>query len=106
MVYTGFVNSEQGPVKIESTDEGITAIAFLNADEAELYNSLGSEAYARKYSCANAVTDEGCRQLKAYFDGRLQEFDLPLTPKGTVFQNQVWQALPVSYTHLRAHETR
>ena len=93
MIYTGFVNSEQGPVKVEATDEGVTAIAFLNPDEAEQYNVLGDEAYARTHSCTNAITDEGCRQLKAYFDGRLQEFDLPLTPKGTVFQNQVWQSL-------------
>ena len=93
MTYTGFLNSVQGPVKVEATDEGVTAIAFLNPDEAEQYNALGDEAYAHTHSCTNAITDEACRQLKAYFNGQLQKFDLPLTPKGTVFQNQVWQAL-------------
>ena len=92
MIYTGFVNSVQGPVKIDATEEGITAIRFLNPDETAQYNSL-SEAYAQSHSRANAILDEACRQLNAYFDGQLQEFDLPLTPKGTVFQNQVWQAL-------------
>ena len=29
-------------------------------------------------------------QLNAYFDGRLTEFDLPLSPSGTAFQQQVW----------------
>ena len=33
------------------------------------------------------------RQLEEYFSGRLQDFDLPLKPKGTDFQKQVWKAL-------------
>ena len=93
MIYTGFVNSVQGPLKVEATDEGVTAIAFLSTDEAAQYSSLGEEAYVHTYSQTNPITSEACRQLKAYFDGQLQEFDLPLTPKGTVFQNQVWLAL-------------
>jgi|SRR5579864_147689 len=36
---------------------------------------------------------ETIHQLKAYFAGRLQRFDLPLEPQGTEFQMQVWRAL-------------
>lgn len=32
-------------------------------------------------------------QLKAYFAGTLQEFDLPLSPRGTKFQLGVWKSL-------------
>ncbi len=32
-------------------------------------------------------------QLAAYFDGTLQEFDVPLAVAGTPFQQQVWKAL-------------
>src|SRR5262245_24173874 len=32
-------------------------------------------------------------QLKAYFAGKLTEFDLPLAPAGTDFQQRVWLAL-------------
>ncbi len=32
-------------------------------------------------------------QLDAYFEGKLQVFDLPLDPMGTPFQKKVWQAL-------------
>jgi methylated-DNA-[protein]-cysteine S-methyltransferase len=34
-------------------------------------------------------------QLNAYFAGELREFDLPLVPRGTDFQLQVWRALQV-----------
>ncbi|MBI2380687.1 MAG: methylated-DNA--[protein]-cysteine S-methyltransferase [Gammaproteobacteria bacterium] len=37
--------------------------------------------------------DEACRQLDAYFAGRLTRFELRLAPRGTEFQRQVWQAL-------------
>ena len=33
MKYTDFVNSIQGLVKVEATDEGITAIEFVSAAE-------------------------------------------------------------------------
>jgi methylated-DNA-[protein]-cysteine S-methyltransferase len=32
-------------------------------------------------------------QLRAYFDGALLEFDLPLAPRGTAFQRRVWEEL-------------
>jgi methylated-DNA-[protein]-cysteine S-methyltransferase len=32
-------------------------------------------------------------QLRAYFDGELTEFDLPLAPQGTEFQMRVWREL-------------
>jgi methylated-DNA-[protein]-cysteine S-methyltransferase len=39
-------------------------------------------------------------QLAAYFAGRLREFDLPLAPRGTPFQQQVWAGLrEIPYGH-------
>jgi methylated-DNA-[protein]-cysteine S-methyltransferase len=32
-------------------------------------------------------------QLAAYFDGRLDRFNLPLAPEGTPFQQKVWRGL-------------
>lgn len=39
------------------------------------------------------VFSEAGRQLDAYFAGSLQNFDLVLSPRGTDFQEAVWQAL-------------
>jgi len=39
------------------------------------------------------VLRESIVQLRAYFDGKLKRFDLPLKPVGTAFQLRVWQAL-------------
>jgi methylated-DNA-[protein]-cysteine S-methyltransferase len=36
---------------------------------------------------------EVIRQLTAYFDGQLTTFDLDLAPRGTDFQQRIWQAL-------------
>jgi len=33
------------------------------------------------------------QQLHEYFDGARRDFDLPLAPRGTAFQVQVWQTL-------------
>ncbi|HET7481379.1 MAG TPA: methylated-DNA--[protein]-cysteine S-methyltransferase [Actinomycetota bacterium] len=40
-----------------------------------------------------AVFAEAKRQLDAYFEGSLFDFDLPLAPAGTPFQHKVWSAL-------------
>jgi methylated-DNA-[protein]-cysteine S-methyltransferase len=42
---------------------------------------------------ADRQLDIACRQLDEYFNGRRRRFELPLAPKGTVFQQAVWQAL-------------
>ena len=36
---------------------------------------------------------EAIRQLGAYFDGELTEFDIPFAESGTEFQRRVWRAL-------------
>ncbi len=41
----------------------------------------------------NAPFREVIRQLGAYFDGKLKDFDLPVVLEGTVFQLLVWRNL-------------
>jgi len=39
------------------------------------------------------LLEEARRQIDAYFDGELQDFDLPLRPEGTAFQVKLWNEL-------------
>ncbi len=36
---------------------------------------------------------EGRAQVQAYFDGTLQNFDLPLAPHGSPYRRRIWEAL-------------
>ncbi|WP_142849184.1 methylated-DNA--[protein]-cysteine S-methyltransferase [Telmatospirillum sp. J64-1] len=43
-------------------------------------------------------------QLDEYFDGKRQDFDLPLRPHGTAFQKRVWEALTaIPYGRTRSY---
>ncbi len=41
----------------------------------------------------DALLDEATAQLLAYIAGEREEFDLPLSPRGTDFQRRVWSLL-------------
>jgi len=41
----------------------------------------------------SALLDRARLQLDAYFRGRRDRFDLPLAPRGTAFQQRVWQMM-------------
>ena len=72
---------------------------LLLAGNADCLNLLGfpQGSMARRHE-TSWVKDgnpfkEVCVQLEAYFEGDLQDFDLPLAPEGTEFQQRVWDAL-------------
>ena len=71
-----------GHIVIAETDGHITRISL--AFDASTLKDERSETRLIK---------EAHRQLRAYFDGKLFEFVLPLAPKGTEFMQSVWQAL-------------
>ena len=68
-------------------------------------NGLRYISFAKSHYSAPVITPEedwvvsekplkeAVKQLKAYFSGKLQHFDLPLAPEGTEFQQKVWKAL-------------
>ncbi len=78
-MYQASLDSPLGPVTVISDGEAICQVSF------------DQEPAVDTTSCA--VLDRALEQLEAYFQGRLQQFDLPLRPKGTAFQQQVWQQL-------------
>ena len=50
------------------------------------------------------LLQECVRQLRAYFNGSLTVFDLPLNPQGTLFRRKVWAALQqIPYGETRSY---
>jgi methylated-DNA-[protein]-cysteine S-methyltransferase len=84
---TLLMESPVGPLEVVSDGEGVTHVLFVDDDVAMLPNALTSS------SPADSVLAAAERQLRAYFDGQLQQFDLPLAPVGTAFQRRVWHEL-------------
>jgi methylated-DNA-[protein]-cysteine S-methyltransferase len=80
------MDSPVGELRIVERDGSITAIEFSPFRDHD-----GRPRGAR--DDGNAVLAEAVRQLRAYFDRDLKEFDLPLDPSGSEFQRAVWAQL-------------
>ena len=80
------MDSPVGDLRIVEHDGAITAIEFSPFRDHD-----GRPRGARDDE--NAVLAEAVRQLRAYFDRDLKEFDLPLDPTGSDFQRSVWARL-------------
>lgn len=98
-MYYAYIESPVGRLLLAGEEAGLKRICFPS--EGKRYRP---EPGWRRDSEA---LGPAIRQLQAYFDGELTEFDLPLAPTGTRFQLLVWQALQripygetVSYGHL------
>ncbi len=55
--------------------------------------SIGAPSAGPDWKLAPEAFAEVTRQLGAYFAGELTSFDLDLAPRGTPFQQRIWQAL-------------
>jgi methylated-DNA-[protein]-cysteine S-methyltransferase len=83
------MDSPTGPLRIVENRDAITAVEFAGPVPAS--HREGRPAGDR--DDANPLLVEAVRQLRAYFDRDLKEFDLPLRPEGTAFQLRVWEQL-------------
>jgi len=94
MSYYDILESPVGAVYVGGSDEGIHRVDFVSDADQEtrflerLERDSGSVPQEDRHAARQAV-----EELRAYFAGERFEFDLPLAPRGTSFQLQVWQAL-------------
>ncbi len=80
------MNSPIGELRIVEHDGAITQIEFTPFRD-------GDGRPRGDRDDQHPVLVEGRRQLAAYFDRDLKEFDLPLAPYGSEFQQRVWEQL-------------
>ncbi len=80
------MDSPIGELRIIEHNGAITAIEFTP------FRSTSGRPRGERAD-DNVVLAEAVRQLRAYFDHDLKEFDLPLAPEGSDFQQRVWEQL-------------
>lgn len=85
MYYDYFNTGLIGTVTLAGDEAGLRHINF----EAEKHPITIQSGWKKKPTFFKAAK----AQLRAYFQGELKQFDLPLAPVGTDFQLSVWQAL-------------
>jgi methylated-DNA-[protein]-cysteine S-methyltransferase len=79
------MKSPIGTLTLVADDSGLRQINFSHDGRASAPNPDWHED--------SSVLHEPIRQLRAYFFGELEDFDLPLKPDGTPFQQKVWNEL-------------
>ena len=75
------VPSAVGPLTLEERDSAIVRLGWGDTPD-DLPDGAPTPLLA-----------EAARQIAAYFDGTLTEFDLPLAPPGSDYQKRVWRAM-------------
>jgi methylated-DNA-[protein]-cysteine S-methyltransferase len=68
-------------------------IIVMTDDEAVTHIELSAKHRPKGKPQPKAVLTRAQKQLVEYFAGKREEFDLPLKPEGTAFQQKVWKAL-------------
>jgi methylated-DNA-[protein]-cysteine S-methyltransferase len=81
------------PLRLTATPAGLRTLEFAPKE---------SDGIEREEN--NPVIRETTRQLQAYFEGRLRNFDIPLDMRGTPFQLRVWNQLQtIPYGETRSY---
>jgi len=88
MFHTTTMDSPVGELRLIAGENGLRAILW-GAEDAERIASIDDELVEG----TTAVLDEAISQLEEYFAGTRREFDLPLDPAGTEFQQSAWMVL-------------
>ncbi|MFP7722689.1 methylated-DNA--[protein]-cysteine S-methyltransferase [Lysobacter sp. A3-1-A15] len=80
------IDSPVGPLSLAADDDALRAIEFPD-------NRHRAKRGADWREGTNAVIKAAATQLDEYFAGTRHAFELPLAPRGTPFQREVWEAL-------------
>ena len=79
------IESPVGPLMLVGDQASLRRLAFVRDGEPEPEDGWQRDT--------RGALDGVCRELEAYFAGRLTRFETPVVPEGTAFQRRVWQGL-------------
>jgi methylated-DNA-[protein]-cysteine S-methyltransferase len=91
MIFT-ILTTPIGPLAVaKDADGGIAEIRFFGSTEPSWQRD-------------DSAFEDAALQLREYFEGRRRRFDLPLAPRGTAFQLEVWnQLILIPYGETRSY---
>lgn len=94
------VDTPIGRLMLAATGSGLLRVAFESEGFDAVLDDLAHRVSSR-ILCAPMMLDDAAHQLGEYFDGRRQEFTLPLDYRlSSGFRRQVQQSLPtIGYGH-------
>lgn len=81
-----YLETPIGILLIAGDEEAVFRIEFPR-------NGKPSRPKAFWVECSRGTVGEAVRQLREYFAGQREQFELPLAPEGTEFQRAVWRSL-------------
>ncbi|WP_427108835.1 methylated-DNA--[protein]-cysteine S-methyltransferase [Lysinibacillus xylanilyticus] len=93
ILYVDTLTYAQGNMYIIASDEGLVYIGTPNApfEEVEVWAKRPFKGY--RFEENKEKLQQYVKQLNAFFNKELTEFDVPIHVKGTPFQLAVWEAL-------------
>jgi methylated-DNA-[protein]-cysteine S-methyltransferase len=86
------ITTPVGRLRITARDGAVRRVDWLTPGKAPTITPEDGDA---------ALLEDASAQLQGYFEGRLRVFDLPLAPKGSAFEQQVFtcmRAIPFGQT--------
>ncbi|MCI8332056.1 MAG: methylated-DNA--[protein]-cysteine S-methyltransferase [Clostridiales bacterium] len=88
----GRYQTELGFITVRADETAVTAVCFTSESDCFLPEKR------------SVLTDSTALQIREYLAGCRREFDLPLRPSGTPFQQRVWSALlNIPYGEVRTY---
>lgn len=112
-LYATLIDSPIGTMTLTASDKGLCHLDFAPydavSDSLQQWAARHIGPHAAEIplieSSAHPQLKEADRQLKLYFDGQLQQFELPVQMYGTPFQQKVWAALQqIPYGETRTYK--
>lgn len=115
---TAYCLSPLGELEIHASTAGLVAVYFpavqqdrslASARHTELPAALGANTafellHLQTDSHTKSLLQEAAEQLRQYFAGERQTFNLPLAAPGTTFQQQVWHQLrQIPFGHTQSY---
>lgn len=104
-VHVTHLSTPLGPMVAGTTDDALCLLEF--ADRPMLSTQLGR--VQRRFNALvvpgeTPLASRVAAQLEAYFEGRLESFELPIDLRGTPFQEAVWrELLTIPYGETRSY---